>query len=172
MPDCLSLHLICSYLSLQEFSNPRVGPHLCAYPEDVGELLEEAWQGDRWRHDLNSSLTTPMIQIGAQDFYLFEPTKLDDGRVILPTRWFFRTEVEGGRTTKHFFAEACRLEAVVSEGSPSGYVAHEYDQFVIDARGLMFAFPKLVETFHMDDLPDPRVMLGLSVCYMQSLLPN
>ncbi|ETW76444.1 hypothetical protein HETIRDRAFT_174525 [Heterobasidion irregulare TC 32-1] len=144
-----------------EFSNPRVGPHLCAYPEDSGKLLEEAWQGDRWRHDLNSSLTTPMIQMGAQDFYLFEPTKLDDGRVILPTHWFFRTEVDGGRTTKLFFAEACRLEAVILEGSPSGYVAHEYDRFIVDARHLMFAFPTLVDMFHMDNLPDPCVMLGL-----------
>ena len=106
-----------------------------------------------------------MIRISAQDFYLFEPTRLDDRRVILPTHWFFRMETAGGRKVKHFFAEACRLEAVVSEGSPRGYVAHEYDQFVVDAYRLMFSFPKLVETFHMDHLANLCVMLGLSVQY-------
>lgn len=103
-----------------------------------------------------------MLRQGSQDFYLFEPMKLDDGRVVLPTRWFFRTASEGVR---RYFAEACRLEAVMSEGCPRGYVAHEYERFVIDARNLMFSFPKLVDTFLLDNLPDPRAMLGPFVCY-------
>ncbi|ETW79803.1 hypothetical protein HETIRDRAFT_48824 [Heterobasidion irregulare TC 32-1] len=145
----------------QEFSNPRVVSHLCAYPEDAGNKLEQAWQADRWLKEIEPALTTPMIRAHGHDFYIFEPTKLNDGRIVLPTRWFFRTKHENGKAVRHFFGQACKLEPVVTDQGPSGYIAVEHETLEIDARDLLFPFPRLVDTFHLDHLPDPRVMLGL-----------
>ncbi|KZT23739.1 hypothetical protein NEOLEDRAFT_1046272, partial [Neolentinus lepideus HHB14362 ss-1] len=65
----------------QEISNPQVRPHLRFLPEDSGNRLSEAWQAQRWLHELDSSLTTPMIRTGGQDFYIYEPVLLHDGQV-------------------------------------------------------------------------------------------
>ena len=83
-----------------------------------------------------------------------------NGLVCMPTRWFIREEMEGGKRQAHYYADACRLESVALEDGPGGYVVHEYDTFVIDAHELTLSLPKLIATFEIDHLPDPRVLLG------------
>ncbi|KIO12358.1 hypothetical protein M404DRAFT_958381, partial [Pisolithus tinctorius Marx 270] len=72
----------------QEMGNLRVCPHIHHYPEDMGGQLDQPWQAARWLHEIDPSLTTPMLQKGRQDFYIFEPTKLIDGMIVIPERWY------------------------------------------------------------------------------------
>lgn len=69
-------------------ANPKVRPSLHFYPEDNGQILEEACQASCWLHELQPEETSPMIQVKSIDYYIFEPTTLSDGSVCLPTRWF------------------------------------------------------------------------------------
>ncbi|KAK7007081.1 hypothetical protein R3P38DRAFT_3325555 [Favolaschia claudopus] len=61
----------------QEMANPRVRPHLHFYPEDSGEKLSEARQGERWLHEIPDEQTTPMVRISTHDYYIYEPAMLD-----------------------------------------------------------------------------------------------
>ncbi|TRM65621.1 hypothetical protein BD626DRAFT_628781 [Schizophyllum amplum] len=44
----------------QEMANPNVRPKLHFLPEDTVPKVSEAWQADRWLHELDPSLATPM----------------------------------------------------------------------------------------------------------------
>ncbi|THH17637.1 hypothetical protein EW146_g3214 [Bondarzewia mesenterica] len=150
----------------QEMSNPRVGPHIQAYPEDCLDTLTEAWQARRWRHEIDLTLATPMIRIASgaggafKDFFTYEPVKLTTGEMCMPTRWFFRDEMVGGTTHRRYYADACHLEPVISEAGPIGYVVHEFNIFEVATHQLSLALPELIETFEVDNLPDPRVIIG------------
>ncbi|KAG8911181.1 hypothetical protein FRC02_006744 [Tulasnella sp. 418] len=80
----------------QEMSNPRVRPHLNFYPEDAGSRLSEAWQSAKWLHKLDASLLTPMIRVSTSgtplDYYVNEPTLLNNGKACIPHRWFMRNQ--------------------------------------------------------------------------------
>ncbi|KAK7027831.1 hypothetical protein R3P38DRAFT_3315357 [Favolaschia claudopus] len=104
----------------QEMANPRVRPHLHFYPEDSGEKLSEARQGERWLHELPDEQTTPMVRISAQDYYIYEPAMLDsaEGEFCLPIRWFTR----GGE----FFAKCWRMVAM-STDTVSGWHVYNPD---------------------------------------------
>ncbi|TFK20454.1 hypothetical protein FA15DRAFT_546087, partial [Coprinopsis marcescibilis] len=58
----------------QEFANPCVRPHLHLFPEERKEGLSEARHFSQWRKELDPDLLTPMVRVGAQDFYTLEPT--------------------------------------------------------------------------------------------------
>ncbi|KAJ7328003.1 hypothetical protein DFH08DRAFT_967771 [Mycena albidolilacea] len=77
----------------QEMSNPKVRPHLEFYPEDTGKLLEQARQGKCWLEEMPSFQTTPMTRIGDQDYFIYEPAMLDDGKFCVPHHWFCESEV-------------------------------------------------------------------------------
>lgn len=145
---------------LQEFSNPRVAPHLHFYPEDAGSALGESWKADRWRNELDPALTTPMIRLGNRDFYIHEPALLMDRTVCMPLRWFVRVEHERGQVVRRFYAKACRLQPVVHDGTVGGYLVNECDTFDVDASQLALNFPQMVATYDVDHLPDPRNIIG------------
>ena len=144
----------------QELSNPRVGPHIRAYPEDGSKRFAEAWQADRWRKEIDPTLATPMIRVDGQDFYIHEPVKMDNGEACMPIRWFFREEVQGGKAVPHYYAEAWQLQPVPCDIGAGGYVVLEYDSFVVDTHQFTLSLPKMIATFEVDHLPDPRVLLG------------
>ncbi|KAJ6576824.1 hypothetical protein B0H10DRAFT_1963322 [Mycena sp. CBHHK59/15] len=77
--------------SMQEMSNPTVREHLHFLPEDTKPSLSQAWQAGRWLDELDSDLTTPMIRIHGQDFYINEPALLSNG--VVYKGWI----VEGGQ---------------------------------------------------------------------------
>ncbi|KAJ3920045.1 hypothetical protein F5877DRAFT_89667 [Lentinula edodes] len=62
----------------QEMGNPKIRPHIHHYPEDSGQHVEHAWQADAWR-TLDPDLSSPMVCVGGQDFFIHELAKLDNG---------------------------------------------------------------------------------------------
>ncbi|ETW77160.1 hypothetical protein HETIRDRAFT_174197 [Heterobasidion irregulare TC 32-1] len=143
-----------------EFSNPRVGPHIQVYPEDSGTWLSEAWQGMHWREEIDPVLTTPMVCLAGQDFFIYKPAKLQNGDICMPMHWFFCEEMCDGNKVPHYYANAWRLQPVVSEDGLGGYVAHKYDSFVVDAVLFTLSLPQLIATFQVDNLPDPCMLLA------------
>ncbi|KAJ8521961.1 hypothetical protein ONZ45_g1372 [Pleurotus djamor] len=67
----------------QEMANPQVRPHLSFYPEDSGKRLSEARQASRWLHDAPDDQLTPMIRLGSQDYFIYEPLKVVPPVVVL-----------------------------------------------------------------------------------------
>lgn len=57
-------------------ANPTTRENLHFFPEDSKPSLSQAWQASRWLDELDSDLTTPMIRVHNQDFYINEPTIL------------------------------------------------------------------------------------------------
>ncbi|KAL0578323.1 hypothetical protein V5O48_003670 [Marasmius crinis-equi] len=118
----------------QEMANPRVRRDLHFYPEDSSPSLSEAWQADRWLKELDSQLTTPMIRIFNQDFYLQEPARLRDGRLVIPIRWFMRDGVsdgaavspwKGGSDRDNGMNEWC-IKADGRDGQHNGILARDF----------------------------------------------
>ena len=79
--------------------NPKVRPFILFYPEDTGLNLAEARQDSRWLHELRPEETTPMVRIRGNDYYIYEPTMLNDLSFCIPMRWFTRNGI--------FYACAC-----------------------------------------------------------------
>lgn len=135
-------------------ANPTTRQNLHFFPEDTGPSLSQAWQASRWLHELDSDLTTPMIRIRNQDFYINEPTLLSNGMVCLPTRWFKR----GDKT----FARAWKMYELTSTDpkSDSGWVIEGDKEFEVCETDLLASFPILVSSFVSRKILDPRIILG------------
>jgi len=131
-------------------------------------MLCEACQSQQWRHEIDPNLTTPMVCIGNQDFYIFEVTKLMDGQMCMPLCWFVQEHLENGHMIHKYYADACTAEPVVFD-SGGGYVVHEYDVFQVAASELLLSFPHLVQTYHIDGLPDPHNLIGMNLNYTSSI---
>ncbi|KZT18999.1 hypothetical protein NEOLEDRAFT_1048020, partial [Neolentinus lepideus HHB14362 ss-1] len=134
----------------QEISNPQVRPHLRFLPEDSGNRLSEAWQAQRWLHELDSSLTTPMIRTGGQDFYIYEPVLLHDGQVCMPHRWFTRGEEVLARTW-----------AMSPSRDGGGWIVHEDHDGEVRESQLHLSLPHLIKAYAYRGLPDPRCIVGV-----------
>ncbi|CAK5274493.1 unnamed protein product [Mycena citricolor] len=96
----------------QEMANPKVRSHLSFYPEDAGQRLSEARQGDRWLHELPDDQTTPMIRQQDHDYYIYEPCMASsaiDGlqQYIIPVRFFTRNGC--------MFAKCWKMHPVVTD---------------------------------------------------------
>ncbi|KIM68453.1 hypothetical protein SCLCIDRAFT_20369 [Scleroderma citrinum Foug A] len=133
---------------VQEMANPCIRPHVRHYPEDAGGQLEQPWQASRWLHEIDPSIATPMICKGHQDFYVFEPTELVDGTMVIPECWYTKplTMARPGSASTDFeyWAHACQL---------------------------LLSLPHLLETYEADDLPDPCNIIGLIDARGQGVLP-
>ena len=139
--------------------NPRIRPHLRFYPEDSGQKLKECWQASRWLEELSPDIATPMVRVGNQDFYVYEPTKLVDGQVIVPFRWYTHATSPSG--SQVLYGEGWRLAEVTSRDGMRSYIVREYERVKFPTSSLSLAFPGMVRTFATDDLPDPRNILGM-----------
>ncbi|KAI0357218.1 hypothetical protein OH77DRAFT_1495041 [Trametes cingulata] len=142
----------------QEMANPRVRPNLHFFPEDAGSRMKEAWHAARWLREMSPDVATPMVRIGQQDFYVNEPSKLEDGRVVIPRRWFFKATHPGVEPVLH--GEGWLLHAVTFQGSRRGYVVHEQDVVAFPGSMLSLSLPLMIKTYESDRLPDPRAIIG------------
>lgn len=141
-------------------ANPHVRRHLRFLPEDSGTKISEAWQADRWLHELDPKLATPMIRVGRQDYYTFEPLLLASDyqraspseRAYMPVRWFTR-----GQKT---LAQAWRLLPSTSESGERGWVVDGRRLCEIDSTQLLLSFPELVQGHTSHAMPDPRNIFG------------
>ncbi|KAJ7688772.1 hypothetical protein B0H14DRAFT_3101119 [Mycena olivaceomarginata] len=101
---------------------------------------------------LDSDLTTPMIREHGQDFFIHEPTMLQDGNVCIPFRWFQR---EG-----EIWARVWKVAAVQGELG-LGWVVETGQHFHVKSTDLSLSFPHLASTHTQRNLPDPRVIYGI-----------
>ncbi|KAJ3803822.1 hypothetical protein EV368DRAFT_20944, partial [Lentinula lateritia] len=61
----------------QEMCNPQVRDNLSFYPEDCkAKNVSEARQCARWLNEIPDEELGPMIRVGTQGYYIFEPTML------------------------------------------------------------------------------------------------
>ena len=73
--------------SFQDYANPLIRPHLEFYPEITDGYVREVWQAEKWRKRIDPRILTPMVAVGSKHFYVFEFSRLRDGRYIVPERW-------------------------------------------------------------------------------------
>ncbi|KAI6029001.1 hypothetical protein EDC04DRAFT_2869083 [Pisolithus marmoratus] len=148
-------------LITQEMANPHIHMHIHHYPEDAGGRLDQPWQASRWLHEIDPSIATPMIHKGQQDFYVFELTKLIDGTVVVPERWY--TKPSSRHSTSPFdleyWAHAWRTQPIASSDA-SRYIIHRYDTVEVMANQLLLSFPHLLQTYQVDHEPDPCNIIG------------
>ncbi|KAG5633997.1 hypothetical protein H0H81_003978 [Sphagnurus paluster] len=130
----------------QEMANPRVWKHLHFYLEDAGNHLSETWQAERWKDELDSSLTTPMIRLHHQDFYIDEICLLRKG-ACMPRRWF--------TWGKAMFA--CAWHTYPTE---TGWIVDTSQEIEIAASDLVLASSGLQEGHTRHNLPSPTVIIA------------
>ncbi|KAI0639400.1 hypothetical protein C8Q77DRAFT_1223885, partial [Trametes polyzona] len=135
----------------QEMANPRVRPRLRFLPEDAGKKLSEAWQGARWRDELDPNLAGPMVRVHGVDYYVYEPAMLRDGSLCMPYRWFTR----GPRT----LAKAWGLSMTSDR---SGWVVCKHVEFEVDCSDLLSSTPTLLHTAQYYNIPSPSKIIGMS----------
>ena len=138
-------------------ANLRVRPYVHSYLEDPqGKNLSEARQADRWLREVPHEVLTPMLHVRNKDFYIFEPTMLDDGTVCMPMRWFSRVESE----TRTWCTKAWRMNPVVTETHAAGWCVIQNDDFEILADHLLKTFPELERDAARYNLPQPSRIVG------------
>ncbi|KAJ7764528.1 hypothetical protein DFH07DRAFT_376904 [Mycena maculata] len=138
----------------QEMANPSVREKLHFYPEDSDPSLSQAWQAGRWREELDSDLTTPMIRIKTQDFFIHEPTVLRDGTVCMPTRWFERGNQQ--------WAQVWKMREYNHHGT-AGWLVDSQKTYEIKSSDLLLSFPDFIRTHAHRKLSDPRIIHGMQI---------
>ncbi|KAI5990253.1 hypothetical protein EDD15DRAFT_2453804 [Pisolithus albus] len=140
----------------QEMANPRIRPHIRHYPEDAAGRLDQPWQATRWLYEIDPTIATPMIRKGWQDFYIFELTKLTDGSMVVPERWYTKPAARNSSPFDlEYWARAWRAQAVITNCT-RGYVIHTHDVVEVPATDLLLSFPQLLQTYRSKVQPDPR----------------
>ncbi|KAJ3560563.1 hypothetical protein NP233_g10753 [Leucocoprinus birnbaumii] len=75
-------------LVANDWTNPLVAPHIRRYPVIPKDgVVSEIWHASKWRKDLDRHLLSPMYTDGVQHYYIDEPAKMKDGRLVVPVRW-------------------------------------------------------------------------------------
>ncbi|KAJ3899459.1 hypothetical protein F5879DRAFT_993759 [Lentinula edodes] len=143
----------------QEMGNPKIRPHIRHYPEDSRQHVEHAWQADAWR-TLDPNLSSPMVRVGRQDFFIHELAKLDDGTYVIPFHWLTRSQGLLGGPEQQFFGLAWSIE-ICSTFSVRSFVVHQHQTIQFPISRLLSLFPYLVESYDLDGIPDPRNILGV-----------
>ena len=134
-------------------ANPTVRSKLSFYPQYAAGQVASAKNAFRWLHELDPNLTTPMIQVSNEDFYLFEPCRLRSGQYCIPYHWI-----------------ECLDEG---ELKLFGWVWHMYpttamDGWVVDIRkrsqvkcsNFLISFIVLKQSFMKCSIPDPGIIHG------------
>ncbi|KAJ7176536.1 hypothetical protein C8R46DRAFT_1213111 [Mycena filopes] len=137
----------------QEMANPAVRDKLRFLPEDSGPSLSQAWQASRWLHELDSDLTTPMIRLNTQDYFIHEPALLSDGSVCMPTRWFERDN--------EIYARVWKMQGMANNAGVPGWVVNGQATYDVKSSNLLLSFPHFVSTHGQRQLPDPRIIHGI-----------
>lgn len=125
-------------MHLKEMANPYVRPHLHFFPEDSGKSLGNAYEAQCWLKEMDEELLTPVVTLGSQKFYVFEPTILTDQTCCIPTRWFKRAD--------QLFSKAWKLRRQTFLGREY-WVALEHEQFEFPISKLAVSLPYFLSSF-------------------------
>ena len=130
-----------SEMIAREMANPFIRPHLHFFPEDSGQYLSHAYQGQCWLSDLDATLLTPMIHQAGQDFYIFEPCLTTNGSCCVPVRFFKKGE--------QIFARVWHMYTVKdsSRHDSFGWVVVTYNESIVPATSLLVSFSFLATTY-------------------------
>ncbi|KAI9435019.1 hypothetical protein BJY52DRAFT_1131296, partial [Lactarius psammicola] len=139
----------------QEMANPRVRPYLHFYPEDAGKTVNEYWHTRHWHEVADPSLVTPMVVVNNTHFFVYEPTVLANGRVVMPYHWF----LHGGSIT----ARAWPLRAV-KHGNDMGWIVEEFKTVIVSQGEFSISFG----SWGAGQLPHP---LPSAKCIFGKFLP-
>ncbi|KAF5367924.1 hypothetical protein D9758_004368 [Tetrapyrgos nigripes] len=137
----------------REMSNPQVRKKLSFYPQNACGKVDSAKNALRWLQELDPGLTTPMIRVQNQDFYLFEPCRLTDGRYCIPYRWLEQVSMNGNSELV-----GCVWELSQASGS---WIVHSYNQYMVPAAHFATTFPNLQQTYRARSIPDPTQIIGI-----------
>ena len=114
-------------------ANPRVRPYLHFYPEDAGKTVNEYWHARHWHEVADPFLVTPMVVVNDAHFFVYEPTILTNGSVVMPFRWFL---CDGSRS---IMARAWPLRAV-KRGNDTGWIVEEFKTVIVSQGELFVSF--------------------------------
>lgn len=135
-------------------ANPRVRPHLHFYPEDAGKTVNEYWHARHWQEVADPSLVTPMAVVNNTHFFVYEPTLLADGHVVIPYRWFLRD----GSITAH----AWPLRAV-EHGNDKGWLVEEFKTVIVSQGDLSMPLEVLGPGQLYRGLPSAKCIFGMFI---------
>ena len=99
---------------------------------------------------------TPMIRIGEDDYYIYEPAMLVDGTCCIPTRWFVR---DGD-----FYCKAWTLHSISSpDGNGDGWQVREDIEIEVLQKDFLKNFPTLAnhDAYRLYGLPHPSRIIGM-----------
>jgi hypothetical protein len=71
----------------QDFANPRVCPHIHAYP-DLSQTVSQSYQADKIAKETDPRFLAPMWARGGQHFFIREIARLRSGAFIFMLRFF------------------------------------------------------------------------------------
>ncbi|KAJ7020784.1 hypothetical protein C8F04DRAFT_1213983 [Mycena alexandri] len=137
----------------QEMANPTTRQNLHFLPEDSRPSLSQAWQASRWLDELEADLTTPMVRVNTQDFYINEPTILSNGTVCMPIRWFKRGD--------KIFARAWKMRQTSAVDPNEGWIVEADHEFEVKQSDLLVSFPLFSQTYLDRKASDPTVIYGI-----------
>ncbi len=149
-------------IDIQEVANPLVQPLLHFYLEDSYPCLAEAWQGEHWRCEVESTFSGVMARANdGQDYFVDEPALANSDELgtlqpVFPVRFFLRNKV--------MYAKVHCLQIARRDNS---------DVFVIDASTheavyelpvtrLFLSYPQFLEAYRAYGLPSPATLSGIS----------
>ncbi|KAG6824878.1 hypothetical protein H0H87_010835, partial [Tephrocybe sp. NHM501043] len=150
-----SCNLLSDLIS-QEFSNPRVCPHLRFYAEDNGKSVNQYFEARHWReaaheNDHQQIKLTPMAVIRGQHFYLYELCLLRNGGACVPYEWFIRKGKLHAMTWPVSIAETATLGR--------GWIVDEFKQFEISEDDFSVSFTGWRSSAATRGLPSPSKII-------------
>jgi hypothetical protein len=82
-----------------------VHPHLDFYPEDPnGQNIFKLSQSKKWREELGPNERVQMAVSNDKHFYIFEPTQLKSGKVVVPVYFYKMNKQIYAKCTKPFIS--------------------------------------------------------------------
>jgi hypothetical protein len=132
-------------------ANPRVRPHLRFYPEEAGSI-SEYWHAKHWHENVDPDLATPLASINGRSFFVFEPSLLVNGRVVMPYRWFIRGNL--------IVARAWPLRAF-DHGNGVGWIVEEFRTIDVTQDDFLVPFGAWETTHLTTGLPSATRIVGM-----------
>ncbi|KAG8695014.1 hypothetical protein FRC09_009442, partial [Ceratobasidium sp. 395] len=146
-----------------EMANPIVRKELVFYPQDGGNTMSQAANGQRWTKEVDASLAAPMVRKelplgGHQDFFVYEPllaslpASEDDPTLVaqplLPIRFFERS----GELLAQAHPLAC---------SDAGYAIDADTHIEVPVSSFLLSLPEFRLRHASYNLPAPDQILGV-----------
>ncbi|KIK56084.1 hypothetical protein GYMLUDRAFT_76242 [Collybiopsis luxurians FD-317 M1] len=139
----------------REMANPKVRPKLSFYPEATNGHIDSAKNAFCWLHELDHNLTTPMIRVGNEDFYLFEPCQLKTMAYCIPYRWIEQSDAKGNAQLYGW------VWNIHQNSEMNGWEVIRSEQAEVHESNFLTSFPKLQQSFQERSIPDPGNICGV-----------